>query len=191
MARQVLNTILSIQEIFGGNFMSQDMVNHPSHYNQYTQEVIDTITEWVKDYSSVEGYYIGTVLKYLARAPYKGKKLEDLKKASFYLQEAIEYIEKSAKKDIEAETGLSFLLKFLGATEYNHKPNSNIKMDLNNTDKLMESIKNGTYSSKIQSEESKVMESIRNGTYSHGSKGDKLMQDIKNGTVDFNGKKYD
>lgn len=122
------------------------MVNHPSHYNQYTQEVIDTITEWVKDYGSVEGYYIGTVLKYLARAPYKGKKLEDLKKASFYLQEAIEYIEKSAKEDVkETSDAMSLLLKFLAPTQYNHKVDHNINMNLNNTDSLMEQIKNGTY----------------------------------------------
>lgn len=171
--------------------LSQDMVNHPSHYNQYTQEVIDTITEWVKDYGSVEGYYIGTVLKYLARAPYKGKKLEDLKKASFYLQEAIEYIEKGAKEDVkETSDALSLLSKFLFGAMDEHKPNK-VDMNVNNTDKLMESIKNGTYSSKVKSEESKVMESIRNGTYNHGSKGDKLMQDIKNGTVDFVRNKYD
>ena len=168
--------------------LSQDMVNHPSHYNQYTQEVIDTITEWVKDYGSVEGYYIGTVLKYLARAPYKGKKLEDLKKASFYLQEAIEYIE---KQDLSksAKTGQDFLDDFIKViTGLGSQP---IKMtaNVNNTDKLMQSIKNGTYGYK--SEDAKLMESIRSGTYNHGSKGDKLMQDIKNGTVDFVGKKYD
>ena len=145
--------------------MKEDMVNHPSHYNQYTQEVIDTITEWVKDYSSVEGYYIGTVLKYLARAPYKGKKLEDLKKASFYLQEAIEYIEKGTKEDVkETSEGLSLLLKFLGATptQYNHKPDNNIKMDLNNTGKLMRDIKNGT---RDYVNRDSVMEQINNGTY--------------------------
>lgn len=143
------------------------MVNHPSHYTQYTQEVIDTITEWIKDYSSVEGYYIGTTLKYLARAPYKGKKLEDLKKASFYLQEAIEYIEKGTKEDVkETSEELSLLLKFLRATEYNHKPNHNIKMGLNNTDSLMEQIKNGTYGSKLNSgSKDPLMESIKNGTY--------------------------
>lgn len=169
----------------------KDMVNHPSHYTQYTQEVIDTITEWVKDYGPVEGYYIGTVLKYLARAPYKGKKLEDLKKASFYLQEAIEYIEKGTKEDVkETSDALSLLSKFLFGDMDEHKPNK-VDMNVNNTDKLMESIKNGTYSSKVKSEESKVMESIRNGTYNHGSKGDKLMQDIKNGTVDFVRNKYD
>lgn len=170
--------------------MSQDMVNHPSHYNQYTQEVIDTITEWVKDYNSVEGYYIGTVLKYLARAPYKGKKLEDLKKASFYLQEAIEYIEKQESSK-SAKNGQDFLDDFIKVISGLGSQPIKMTANVNNTDKLMESIKNGTYSSKVKSEESKVMESIRNGTYNHGSKGDKLMQDIKNGTVDFVRNKYD
>lgn len=163
--------------------LSQDMVNHPSHYNQYTQEVIDTITEWVKDYGSVEGYYIGTVLKYLARAPYKGKKLEDLKKASFYLQEAIEYIEKGAKEDVkETSDGLSLLLKFLGATpKYEHKPNNSITTHLNNADKLMEQIKNGTYGENIKGD--KLMRDIKNGTIGNGHK-DPLMESIKNGTYD-------
>lgn len=170
--------------------LSQDMVNHPSHYNQYTQEVIDTITEWVKDYNSVEGYYIGTVLKYLARAPYKGKKLEDLKKASFYLQESIEYIEKQESSK-SAKNGQGFLDDFIKTISGLGSQPIKMTANVNNADKLMESIKNGTYSSKVKSEESKVMESIRNGTYNHGSKGDKLMQDIKNGTVDFVRNKYD
>lgn len=164
--------------------MSQDMVNHPSHYTQYTQEVIDTITEWVKDYGSVEGYYIGTVLKYLARAPYKGKKLEDLKKASFYLQESIEYIEKGTKEDVkETSDGLSLLLKFLGANtaKYEHKPDNNIKVHFNNTDKLMEQIKNGTYGENIKGD--KLMRDIKNGTIGNGHK-DPLMESIKNGTYD-------
>lgn len=170
--------------------LSQDMVNHPSHYNQYTQEVIDTITEWVKDYGSVEGYYVGTVLKYLARAPYKGKKLEDLKKASFYLQEAIEYIEKQESSK-SAKNGQDFLDDFIKVISGLGSQPIKMTANVNNADKLMESIKNGTYSSKVKSEESKVMESIRNGTYNHGSKGDKFMQDIKNGTVDFVRNKYD
>lgn len=120
------------------------MVNHPSHYNQYTQEVIDTITEWVKDYSSVEGYHIGTVLKYLARAPYKGKKLEDLKKASFYLQEAIEYIEKHEESET-VKSSKELVDDFIQViTGFGSQP---IKMTahVNNTDSLMEQIKNGTY----------------------------------------------
>ena len=123
--------------------MGQDMVNHPLHYNQYTQEVIDTITEWVKDYGSVEGYYIGTVLKYLARAPYKGKKLEDLKKASFYLQEAIEYIKKQESSK-SAKNGQDFLDDFIKAIAGLGSQPIKMTANVNDTDGLMESIKNGT-----------------------------------------------
>lgn len=160
--------------------MSQDMVNHPSHYNQYTQEVIDTITEWVKDYNSVEGYYIGTVLKYLARAPYKGKKLEDLKKASFYLQEAIEYIEKQESSK-SAKNGQDFLDNFIKVISGLGSQPIKMTANVNNTDKLMESIKNGTYGDNIKGD--KLMRDIKNGTVVNGHK-DPLMESIKNGTYD-------
>lgn len=160
--------------------LSQDMVNHPSHYNQYTQEVIDTITEWIKDYGSVEGYYIGTVLKYLARAPYKGKKLEDLKKASFYLQEAIEYIEKQESSK-SSKNGQDFLDDFIKAIAGLGSQPIKMTANVNNTDKLMESIKNGTYGENIKGD--KLMRDIKNGTIGNGHK-DPLMESIKNGTYD-------
>ena len=158
----------------------KDMVNHPSHYTQYTQEVIDTITEWVKDYNSVEGYYIGTVLKYLARAPYKGKKLEDLKKASFYLQEAIEYIGKQESRK-PAKNGQDFLDDFIKAISGLGSQPIKMTANVNNTDKLMESIKNGTYGKNIKGD--KLMRDIKNGTVGNGNK-DPLMESIKNGTYD-------
>nr|DAR48156.1 MAG TPA: nucelotide kinase [Caudoviricetes sp.] len=158
----------------------KDMVNHPSHYTQYTQEVIDTITEWVKDYNSVEGYYIGTVLKYLARAPYKGKKLEDLKKASFYLQEAIEYIEKQESRK-SAKNGQDFLYDFIKVISGLGSQPIKMTANVNNTDKLMESIKNGTYGENIKGD--KLMRDIKNGTVGNGHK-DPLMESIKNGTYD-------
>lgn len=158
----------------------KDMVNHPSHYTQYTQEVIDTITEWVKDYNSVEGYYIGTVLKYLARAPYKGKKLEDLKKASFYLQEAIEYIEKQESSK-SAKNGQDFLDDFIKVISGLGSQPIKMTANVNNTDKLMESIKNGTYGENIKGD--KLMRDIKNGTVGNGHK-DPLMESIKNGTYD-------
>lgn len=160
--------------------LSQDMVNHPSHYNQYTQEVIDTITEWIKDYNSVEGYYIGTVLKYLARAPYKGKKLEDLKKASFYLQEAIEYIEKQESSK-SAKNGQDFLDDFIKVIAGLGSQPIKMTANVNNTDKLMESIKNGAYGENIKGD--KLMRDIKNGTVGNGHK-DPLMESIKNGTYD-------
>lgn len=54
-----------------------DAVNHPEHYNKFGFEVYDIV--------SLFDFTQGNVLKYLLRAPYKGKPLEDLKKAKWYL----------------------------------------------------------------------------------------------------------
>lgn len=43
-----------------------------------------------------EGYCKGNILKYLWRYRYKGKPLEDLKKAQWYLQRLIDTLEKDA-----------------------------------------------------------------------------------------------
>lgn len=55
-------------------------VNHPAHYNQGKFEVIDVIDDWNLNFA------LGNVVKYVARAPYKGKSLEDLEKAKWYLE---------------------------------------------------------------------------------------------------------
>ena len=60
-----------------------DSVNHPSHYNQGQIEVIDAIEDWQL------GFHEGNVVKYVARAEHKGKQLEDLKKARWYLDRKI------------------------------------------------------------------------------------------------------
>lgn len=72
----------------------KDMVVKPEHYNVFTQEVIDTIGDWVKGYKDPYiGYLMGTVLKYLSRAPYKhDTPFEDLQKALFYYTKLINYL---------------------------------------------------------------------------------------------------
>lgn len=65
-----------------------DPVNHPSHYTQYPVEVIE-ITEQLN-------FLLGNVVKYVLRADYKGKPLEDLKKARWYLDREISNREKGA-----------------------------------------------------------------------------------------------
>jgi len=66
-----------------------DMVNHPSHYTfaepQY--EVLLVIEAWKL------GYHLGNVVKYVARAGRKGKEIEDLRKARFYLDRKIKQLE--------------------------------------------------------------------------------------------------
>lgn len=63
-------------------------VDHPKHYNAGRIEVIDAIEAWKL------GFHLGNVVKYVARAEHKGKPLEDLKKAVWYLNRAIEKLEK-------------------------------------------------------------------------------------------------
>ena len=62
-----------------------DMVNHPPHYKAGGIETIDFIE------AKALGYHLGNVVKYITRADHKGNKLEDLKKAQWYLNRAIEH----------------------------------------------------------------------------------------------------
>ena len=63
--------------------IEHDAVNHPSHYTRGKIEVIDFIEDQQLP------YHLGNVVKYIARAGYKGDKLEDLKKARWYLDRYI------------------------------------------------------------------------------------------------------
>ncbi|WP_200849491.1 DUF3310 domain-containing protein [Enterococcus sp. CSURQ0835] len=65
-------------------------VNHPSHYNTGSFEVIDVIDDVAmhSGYVVDEMFYVGNVLKYVMRAPHKNG-LEDLKKARWYLDRLI------------------------------------------------------------------------------------------------------
>lgn len=64
-----------------------DAVNHPPHYTAGGIEVIDAIEAWQL------GFHLGNVVKYVARSAHKGSELEDLKKASWYLNRRIQSLE--------------------------------------------------------------------------------------------------
>ena len=70
-----------------------DPVNHPSHYNAGKVEVIDYIEQVCASYPGKEAPLVGNVIKYVSRAPLKEKKLEDLKKARWYLDRLIKNLE--------------------------------------------------------------------------------------------------
>lgn len=72
----------------------EDVVNHPNHYNEYSFEVIDVIDEVVPNFDSQISGHIQNAIKYIFRAPFKGNETEDLKKAVWYLQHAIDLKEK-------------------------------------------------------------------------------------------------
>lgn len=66
----------------------KDNVNHPSHYKVGGIETIDFIE------AKSLNYNLGNVVKYLTRADHKGNKLEDLKKAQWYLNREVSSLEK-------------------------------------------------------------------------------------------------
>ena len=68
-----------------------DPINHPLHYTHGDIEPIDAIEAWGL------GFCLGNVVKYIARAGHKGDRLEDLKKARWYLEREIERAEKNGK----------------------------------------------------------------------------------------------
>lgn len=67
-----------------------DNVNHPSHYQSANgMEVIDVIEAFTEDLHGIIAFDVGNALKYVCRWKNKGG-VEDLKKAVFYLNHAIE-----------------------------------------------------------------------------------------------------
>jgi hypothetical protein len=65
-----------------------DMVNHPVHYTSHPSglETIQ-ITEHMN-------FCLGNAIKYVMRSELKGKQIEDLKKAIWYINREIERLEK-------------------------------------------------------------------------------------------------
>lgn len=67
-----------------------DPVNSPAHYRVGNIETFDCISSIVCGYIGLRAYCAGNVVKYIARAPFKGKEAEDLQKAQWYLSKLIE-----------------------------------------------------------------------------------------------------
>jgi len=62
-----------------------DAVNSPDHYNTGNIECIEAIEESMSSVA-FKGYLKGNCMKYLWRYDYKGKQVEDLEKAGWYLR---------------------------------------------------------------------------------------------------------
>lgn len=67
---------------------TKDNVNSPAHYVTGGIETIDYIE------AKSLNYNLGNVVKYVSRSDFKGKKLEDLKKAQWYLSREINNLTK-------------------------------------------------------------------------------------------------
>lgn len=68
---------------------NNDKINNPAHYTAGGIETLDYIKAKVSDYPS---YAVGNILKYVSRYEHKNG-IEDLKKAQFYLNDLIEWME--------------------------------------------------------------------------------------------------
>jgi hypothetical protein len=66
-----------------------DMVNHPLHYKTGGIETIDFIE------AKGLNYHLGNVVKYITRADLKGDRLENLRKARWYLDREVERASKA------------------------------------------------------------------------------------------------
>ena len=64
--------------------VKEDVVNSPKHYTSGKFEVIDVIEDWQLNFR------LANAVKYIARHKHKGKPVEDLKKALWYLQREID-----------------------------------------------------------------------------------------------------
>ena len=71
---------------------NSDMVNHPPHYNQYGIECIDAMKAMMEgaNVPSFISYDWGATFKYIWRWHYKGKPIQDLEKAKWYIDKMIE-----------------------------------------------------------------------------------------------------
>ena len=83
-------------------FMNQDadekpaenFVDHPTHYCQGSIECIDALNAMVEGWSDpVSAVLAWQTVKYIWRHPFKGKPVEYLKKAQFYLERLIQQYE--------------------------------------------------------------------------------------------------
>lgn len=78
-----------------------DPVNHPAHYggedNPY--EAIKVIEEWLGP-EGAKAFCLGNTIKYISRAGKKSSDAEqqDLKKAAWYLDRAIQGLERNGKE---------------------------------------------------------------------------------------------
>ena len=73
--------VIDFTECFKPLERVNDEINSPKHYTQGKIETIDYIEDM--------GYIEGNIIKYISRYKFKGKPIEDLKKARWYIDRLI------------------------------------------------------------------------------------------------------
>lgn len=79
-----------------------DPINHPTHYTSHPSGIEPiTITKHMN-------FCLGNVIKYVMRADYKGNRLDDLKKAQYYLNLEISEAEGRKENDYKARINAQY-----------------------------------------------------------------------------------
>lgn len=110
-----------------------DMVNHPKHYTAMSASITIEPHELLRDFD----FYLGNCFKYLFRYRNKGKPLQDLQKAQWYLNHFLYYATKKQYKNykhILSDRNLIFVafcdnpnIDFLQIWDYMISPKKNLK----------------------------------------------------------------
>lgn len=81
------------------NNATVDMVNHPNHYKSESGlEVIDVIKAFTADMKGYQAVATANIVKYILRCNKKNG-LEDLKKARWYLEDLISYMDHKTERN--------------------------------------------------------------------------------------------
>jgi hypothetical protein len=97
--------------------VKHDSIDHPAHYTFSAIEPIDVIEAWQL------GFHLGNVLKYLARAGRKGSRIDDLKKARWYLDREIKRLEQDeADEDLEPGKAVCPECNGVGTSRLSNRP---------------------------------------------------------------------
>lgn len=95
--------------------MSKEAVNHPEHYgganNPY--EAIKVIEAWQLNFC------LGNTVKYISRAGKKDEVIQDLKKASWYLNREINKLEANMSNNTLEKLTITLSITFVKELEHN------------------------------------------------------------------------
>ena len=89
---KAFSTLAMAGHLFTPATPKDDPVNHPGHYTKGGIECLDAIRASMTDDGFLD-FLKGQIIKYVWRYQHKGKPLEDLQKARFYLNRMIDILE--------------------------------------------------------------------------------------------------
>lgn len=86
----------NVAAVDSARLSDRDVVNHPQHYTSGKIEIIDVMEDQLSP-EEYKGYIKGQIIKYVTRERHKNG-VEDLRKAQWYLNRYIQYLEKGEHK---------------------------------------------------------------------------------------------